>query len=579
MTAISSNKAANNENFTPPDGGWGWVIVFSSFMIHLIMDGITYSLGTYLNVFTDFFNVSHGAASVIHALLPAVTLGSGPIASIFTNRYGCRLTTFYGAIVAGVGFILAFVVNYFTSSPTIISLYITIGIIVGIGFGLVYVPAIVSVGFYFEKKRSFAIGIAVCGTGAGTFLLSPLNRILIDSYGWEGAFLIKAAFCFNICVCGMVMRPVSIEPSEILKEQRRLKKLAKNSPHQQQQQPIIQETPQIVVVDVNNQKIDNNNNNNETNSGCGSSITDSPKAKSNKHDSLPLLYNKENTSSSDDKNRLLVQNATNQLSNNNGGHHRVDVNEFAISLPMIVNNNSNDLHSSKSSLSRRPRANTASSKNSSLDIMAHVRSLQNIPISSSDDQEKDSEKASTNHHHVVNSVKELNRLGSNTNITSATGAMATGAATATNDEEIGAGSGGGCMKGLIDVTLFADVIFMFFAVSNFLTSLGFNAPFIYIVDQAIKLGITETNADWLLSTIGISNTVGRVVLGLISDNKKVNRLFLYAGVLTICGLATMIEPFLSSFTELLIYSIVFGFTSGNKLYSFVLFKFFTIYFH
>lgn len=22
-----------------PDGGWGWVIVFSSFMIHFIMDG------------------------------------------------------------------------------------------------------------------------------------------------------------------------------------------------------------------------------------------------------------------------------------------------------------------------------------------------------------------------------------------------------------------------------------------------------------------------------------------------------------------------------------------------------------
>lgn len=22
-----------------PDGGWGWVVVFSSFMIHFIMDG------------------------------------------------------------------------------------------------------------------------------------------------------------------------------------------------------------------------------------------------------------------------------------------------------------------------------------------------------------------------------------------------------------------------------------------------------------------------------------------------------------------------------------------------------------
>jgi len=37
----------------------------------------------------------------------------------------------------------------------------------GIGFGLIYVPSIVSVGFYFEKKRSLAMGIAVCGSGLG----------------------------------------------------------------------------------------------------------------------------------------------------------------------------------------------------------------------------------------------------------------------------------------------------------------------------------------------------------------------------------------------------------------------------
>ena len=26
----------------PPDGGWGWVIVFASFMNNLIIDGIAY---------------------------------------------------------------------------------------------------------------------------------------------------------------------------------------------------------------------------------------------------------------------------------------------------------------------------------------------------------------------------------------------------------------------------------------------------------------------------------------------------------------------------------------------------------
>ena len=62
MAHVDSKKSnPNGVKFVAPDGGWGWVVVFSSFIIHMIMDGITYSLGTYLTLFTDHFHVSHGA--------------------------------------------------------------------------------------------------------------------------------------------------------------------------------------------------------------------------------------------------------------------------------------------------------------------------------------------------------------------------------------------------------------------------------------------------------------------------------------------------------------------------------------
>lgn len=65
------------ENYIPPDGGWGWVVVWASFVIHFIMDGIIYSLGTYLTAFIEDFHVSHGEASLVHSLLPAITLSTG----------------------------------------------------------------------------------------------------------------------------------------------------------------------------------------------------------------------------------------------------------------------------------------------------------------------------------------------------------------------------------------------------------------------------------------------------------------------------------------------------------------------
>jgi hypothetical protein len=49
---------------------------------------------------------------------------------------------------------------------------------------------VVSVGYYFEKKRSLATGISVCGSGVGTFLFAPLATYLIEEYGWKGANLV-----------------------------------------------------------------------------------------------------------------------------------------------------------------------------------------------------------------------------------------------------------------------------------------------------------------------------------------------------------------------------------------------------
>ncbi|CAF0866915.1 unnamed protein product [Adineta steineri] len=81
--------------------------------------------------------------------------------------YGCRLVAIIGACVASLGFFLS---RWWAN---IWFYYITIGIIGGIGFALMYLPAIVSVNLYFEKKSAFALGIAISGSGVGTFTLLP----------------------------------------------------------------------------------------------------------------------------------------------------------------------------------------------------------------------------------------------------------------------------------------------------------------------------------------------------------------------------------------------------------------------
>ena len=79
---------------------------------------------------------------------------------------------------------------------------------VGIGLGFANFTAIVAVSFYFEKRRSLAIGLAVCGSGFGTFIFAPLTQILLAEYGWKGTVLIETALLLNCIPCGAVFRPV-----------------------------------------------------------------------------------------------------------------------------------------------------------------------------------------------------------------------------------------------------------------------------------------------------------------------------------------------------------------------------------
>lgn len=85
-------------------------------------------------------------------------------------------------------------------------LFITFGILAGFGLSLCYVAAVVIVAYYFDKRRSFATGLSVCGSGIGTFLFAPLTQLLIDEYGWRGTTLILSGLFLNMCVCGMLMR-------------------------------------------------------------------------------------------------------------------------------------------------------------------------------------------------------------------------------------------------------------------------------------------------------------------------------------------------------------------------------------
>lgn len=86
-------------------------------------------------------------------------------------------------------------------------------------------PSIVMVGFYFDRKRALATGIAVCGSGIGTFVFAPLGSMLLESYGWKGANIILAGIILNGIVCGAVFHPLEARPTGAFEESKVIKSI------------------------------------------------------------------------------------------------------------------------------------------------------------------------------------------------------------------------------------------------------------------------------------------------------------------------------------------------------------------
>ena len=100
---------------------------------------------------------------------------------------------------------------------------LTYGFIGGFGLGLIYLPAIVSFGFYFESKRALATGISVCGSGVGTFVFAPLANWVLVNYGWKTSNLVFAGICLLCIIFGLFMRPLEeVLPTQEDKESKLL---------------------------------------------------------------------------------------------------------------------------------------------------------------------------------------------------------------------------------------------------------------------------------------------------------------------------------------------------------------------
>lgn len=108
----------------------------------------------------------------------------------------------FGGLITSLGLLL----SSFANSLTVI--YVTHGVIVGFGTSISYLPALVMVAYYFDKKRSFATGIATSGSNLGALGLAPLQQVIVDSFGWRNCYRFLSGLALVITICGILFKPL-----------------------------------------------------------------------------------------------------------------------------------------------------------------------------------------------------------------------------------------------------------------------------------------------------------------------------------------------------------------------------------
>ncbi|XP_074022890.1 monocarboxylate transporter 13-like [Numenius arquata] len=192
---------ANDSN--PPDGGYGWVVVVSAFMVMGLTAAVLKTFGLFFVEIQQHFDELASTTSWITSVTIAIFHLGAPVASSLCVRYTHRAVVITGGLLAFSGMALGFL------GLNMLWMYATTGFLQGLGISFSWTPAISIVSHYFSKKRALANAIASAGECAFAFMFGPFFQWLISQYGWKGALLIIGGIQLNICVCGVLMRPLA----------------------------------------------------------------------------------------------------------------------------------------------------------------------------------------------------------------------------------------------------------------------------------------------------------------------------------------------------------------------------------
>jgi len=174
---------------------YAWVVVWATFTCLALIFGVSYSFAAFFESFAVEFSAQRADVSWIFGLSGFVYFVMGAGGGMLADRFGPRIVCSAGMALIALGLLAT------SWATSLLTVYVSYGLLVGLGIALVYTPSIASVQPWFTTRRGLAGGIASSGVGAGTLLVPVLVAMAIGPMPWREAMQVLA---LGVLVLGLL---------------------------------------------------------------------------------------------------------------------------------------------------------------------------------------------------------------------------------------------------------------------------------------------------------------------------------------------------------------------------------------
>ncbi|MBV9956311.1 MAG: oxalate/formate MFS antiporter [Pseudolabrys sp.] len=176
MTAISQASASTTST--------RWVQLVLGLIAMASISSPQYVWTLFTKPFQDSLGVPLSAVQVTLTILIVLQTWLSPAQGYFVDKFGPKLLIAFGCVLSGLGW----VASAYATSLTM--LYLTYGLLCGIGTGVVYIGIIGQMVRWFPDRRGFATGMVAAGYGFGAIATTfPIDSML-KSAGYQHTLVV-----------------------------------------------------------------------------------------------------------------------------------------------------------------------------------------------------------------------------------------------------------------------------------------------------------------------------------------------------------------------------------------------------